>query len=136
MRFILLTAAALAAAVAPALAAQQPARHMVQVRGDTVKDVYRYVPASVTARAGDIVVFRVKGDGKHSISFERNLPAEARSALNASMPNRVGELSGPLISDGQEYVMTLSRSLPAGRYRFYCLPHRAYDEAGWLVVQK
>ncbi len=131
MRSILLASAALLSA-AP-LAAQ--ARHLVHVRGDAAQDEYSYDPATVTAKPGDAIVFRVEGDGKHAISFEKNIPAAAREALNRGMPNRVGDLSGPLLSKGQEYRVTLPRNLPAGRYRFFCLPHRAYDEVGWLVVQ-
>lgn len=131
MRSILLAMAALVC-TAP-LAAQT--RHVVHVRGDAAKDEYSYAPATVTAKRGDAIVFQVEGDGRHAISFEKGIPAAARDALNAGMPARVGELSGPLLSKGQEYVVTLSRDLPAGKYRFFCLPHRAYDEVGWLVVQ-
>lgn len=131
MRFILITSALLLGA-AP-LAAQ--ARHVVHVKGDAAKDEYSYAPATVTARPGDVIVFRIDGDGKHSVSFEKNIAATARDALNSGMPNRVGELSGPLLSRGQEYAVTLPRTMPAGKYRFFCLPHRAYDEVGWLEVK-
>lgn len=131
MRSILLALTALV--TAGPLAAQ--ARHVVQVRGDATKDEYGYSPATVTAAPGDVIVFRVEGDGKHSISFERSISAAARDALNAGMPNRVGELSGPLLSKGQEYVVTLPKALPPGKYRFFCLPHRAYDEVGWVEVK-
>lgn len=131
MRFILLTAAALASA--SPLAAQ--ARHLVHIRGDTKTDTYGYAPSTVSAHPGDVIVFRVEGGGKHSVSFEKSMSAAASAALNSGMPNRVGDLAGPLLGDGQEYVIRLPATMPAGRYRFFCLPHRAYDEVGWLEVK-
>jgi plastocyanin len=131
MRFILVASALLAGATP--LAAQ--ARHLVHVNGDAARDEYSYAPATVTAKPGDVIVFRIDGDGRHAISFEKNIPAAARDALNSGMPNRVGDLSGPLLAKGKEYVVTLPASMPAGRYRFFCLPHRAYDEVGWLEVK-
>lgn len=131
MRFILLTSAMLMGA-AP-LAAQT--RHLVHVNGDAAKDEYSYSPATITAKPGDVIVFRIDGDGRHAISFEKNISAAARDALNSGMPNRVGDLSGPLLAKGKEYVLTLSPQMPAGKYRFFCLPHRAYDEVGWLEVK-
>jgi plastocyanin len=131
MRAMLL--ATLGLITASSLAAQT--RHVVEVRGDAAADAYSFAPATVTAKPGDVVVFKVVGDGRHSVSFEKTIAAAAREALNAGMPRRVGDLTGPLLSKGQEYVLTVSRSLPAGRYRFFCLPHRAYDEVGWLEVK-
>jgi plastocyanin len=131
MRFILIASALLIGATP--LAAQ--ARHLVLVKGDAARDEYSYAPATVTARPGDVIVFRIEGDGRHAISFEKNIPAAARDALNSGMPNRVGDLSGPLLAKGKEYVVTLSSRMPAGKYRFFCLPHRAYAEVGWLAVK-
>jgi plastocyanin len=125
--------ATLGLVAASSLAAQT--RHLVRVQGDAAKDEYSFSPATVTAKPGDVIVFRVEGDGRHSVSFERTIAPAAREALNAGMPGRVADLSGPLLSKGQEYVVTLSKGLPAGRYRFFCLPHRAYDEVGWLEVK-
>ena len=116
----------------PALA---QSRTVVTVRGDTKADEYSYAPATVTVKRGDALVFKVTGNADHAVAFERNIPAAAKNALNAAMPGRVGDLSGPLIKPGREYVILIPRDMPVGRYRFFCLPHRAYDEAGWLEVR-
>ena len=109
--------------------------HVIRMDGNAEREEYTFSPATVTAKAGDILVYRVTGGGNHGITFESSMPAAARTALNAAMPRRVGDLSGPLLSRGGEYRITVPAGLPAGRYRFYCLPHRAYDEVGFLVVE-
>lgn len=133
MRPTLPFCALLAGLTAP-LAAQQI--HTIQLQGDTARDEYRMRPTQVTARPGDVLVFRSESGGFHAIAFEdAGLTAAARSALDAAMPRRVSELNGPLLPPGAEYRMTVP-ALPPGRYRFYCLPHRAYDEAGYLVIRR
>ncbi|HLS48224.1 MAG TPA: plastocyanin/azurin family copper-binding protein [Gemmatimonadales bacterium] len=109
--------------------------HVIQMDGSAEQEEYSFAPATINAKAGDVLVFRVAGGGNHSVSFESSIPAAARQALNAAMPNRVGDLRSPLLSRGSEYRVTLPAGIPAGRYRFFCLPHRAYDEVGYLVVQ-
>ncbi len=109
-------------------------RLVIETRADEDEESYTYEPETVTAKAGDILVFR-GAEATHAVSFERAISAAARQALNAAMPNRVGDLAGPLVPAGREYRITIPPNLPAGRYRFFCLPHRAYDEAGWLVIE-
>jgi plastocyanin len=51
------------------------------------------------------------------------------------MPGRSGELSSPLFTaSGTDYRMIVPQ-VPAGTYPFYCLPHRAYDMRGALVIK-
>ena len=124
--------AALALATAPTLGAQTT--HEIRLEHDATTHEYRFNPASVTARAGDVLVFKVTGGGDHGIAFEDAMSPGTRAALSAAMPRRVAELSGPLIGPRAEYRITLP-TLPAGVYRFYCLPHRAYDEVGTLTIK-
>jgi plastocyanin len=52
------------------------------------------------------------------------------------MNRRVGDLSSPLLTtEGAEYRIVVP-ALPPGRYAFFCLPHRAYDERGQLIIAK
>ena len=129
-----LVLAALALGTAGSAAAQKT--HVIRMDGNAEREEYTFAPATVTARPGDVLVFRVAGGGNHGVTFESSMPAPARTALNAAMPRRVGDLSGPLLSKGGEYRITLPADMPAGRYRFFCLPHRAYDEVGYLEVTK
>jgi plastocyanin len=128
-----LVLAALVLGAAGTAAAQQT--HVIRMDGNAEREEYTFAPATVTAKAGDILVFRVAGGGNHGVTFESSMPAAARTALNGAMPRRVGDLSGPLLARGGEYRITIPAGMPAGRYRFYCLPHRAYDEVGFLVIE-
>ena len=130
---VLASAAALAVgAAAPALAQQS---HVVRLTADA-EDTYRFEPAEVTARPGDVLVFRVASGAPHSVVFEAGgLSPEIRAALDGAMPNRSAELSSPLLTaTGVQYRILVPR-IPAGSYEFYCLPHRAYDMRGRLIVK-
>jgi plastocyanin len=111
--------------------------HEVRLEASADRDVYRFVPATVSARAGDVLLFRTVSGTPHSIVFESNgLSAPAREALNGAMGRRAGDLSSPLLSpDGAEYRFVVPAISP-GRYQFFCLPHRAYDMRGTLHVTK
>ncbi len=130
----LLFAPLVALATASAAPAHAQKVHEIRLEHDAATHEYRFSPATVTARAGDVLVFKVTGGGDHGIVFEGNMPPAARAALSAAMPRRVGDLSGPILGPRAEYRITLP-ALPAGDYRFYCLPHRAYDEVGTLRIQ-
>ena len=111
--------------------------HEVRLEVNVEKEAYRFSPARVTARAGDIVKFRTVSGAPHSIVFEgRGLSEQAHEALNGAMGRRAADLSSPLLTqDGAEYRVVVPNLQP-GSYEFYCLPHRAYDMKGTLVVTK
>jgi plastocyanin len=127
----------LASALSVALSAHVTAQstHEVRLVVDAEKDEFRFVPATVSARPGDVLVFKVTNGAPHSIVFEgKGLPAPARAALNAAMPERAGDLSSPLLTEnGAEYRVGIPALAP-GIYRFFCLPHRAYDMRGELRI--
>lgn len=116
-------------------AAQAQRTHVIQMDGSAEQEEYSFAPATINAKAGDVLVFRVAGGGNHGVSFEASISAVAKAALNGAMPGRVGDLRSPLLARGAEYRIVLPANMPAGRYRFFCLPHRAYDEVGYLVIQ-
>ncbi len=121
---------------APAAALAQTV-HVIRLEADAVRDIHRFVPARVTVRPGDVVRFRVASGAPHSIRFEgQGLSPQVRAALNAAMPGRTADLSGPVLErDAMEYSITVP-PLPPGRYVFVSLPHRAYDMRGELIVEK
>jgi plastocyanin len=110
--------------------------HVVRLMADPAKDVFRFEPASITVKPNDVVVFRVTSGAPHSIVFEGGeLSPGVRGAFNSALVGRSGDLSSPLLTaSGKDYRMVVPQ-VPAGRYRFYCLPHRAYDMRGELVIQ-
>lgn len=124
---------ALALGTAGSAAAQKT--HVIRMDGNAEREEYTFAPATVTAKAGDVLAFRVAGGGNHGVTFESSMPAAARAALNGAMTRRVGDLSGPLLARGAEYRIVIPADMPKGRYRFFCLPHRAYDEVGYLVIE-
>jgi plastocyanin len=109
--------------------------HEIRLEVNTDDEQYSFKPASVTARPGDVLLFRVTNGAPHSIVFEPGgLSPAAHSALNGAMPRRSADLSSPLLTEnGAEYRMVVPQVAP-GTYLFFCLPHRAYDERGELRV--
>jgi plastocyanin len=110
--------------------------HEIRLEVNEKRSEYAFVPAEISARPGDVLVFRAESGAPHSVVFEGGgLGGPAHDALNAAMPRRSGDLSSPLLTkNGAEYQVTVP-SLPKGTYRFFCLPHRAYDMRGSLIVR-
>jgi plastocyanin len=100
------------------------------------KGEFRFAPASVSARRGDILLFKAVSGAPHSVVFEgKGLPDKAREKLNAALPRRAGDLSSPLLTEGSEYRIAVPFGIAGGTYRFFCLPHRAYDMRGEVIVK-
>jgi plastocyanin len=123
--------------VAGVTSAEAQRRQTIRLEADPEKDSYRFDPARVTVRPGDILVFQAVRGAPHNVVFEgRDLTEATHEAINGAMGRRTGDLSGPLLtSDGSEYRLVVPRVAP-GVYHFFCLPHRAYDERGELHVTK
>ena len=125
------TAAGLALSATPG-AAQEVHEIRMVAEG---KGEFRFAPASVEARQGDVLLFRAESGAPHSVVFEaKGLSDAVRGQLNAALPRRAGDLSGPLLTDGSEYRVVVP-ALPAGTYRLFCLPHKAYDMRGEVTVK-
>ena len=112
------------------------ATHAVRLEVDTKRGEYRFSPATVTVRPGDVVEFTVVNGAPHSVVFEgKGLSPAAHEALNGAMPRRTADLSSPLLTEnGSGYRVTVP-NLPPGSYPFFCLPHRAYDMRGELRIK-
>lgn len=111
--------------------------HEIRMDANPAKEVYRFSPAQVTARPGDVLLFKVASGAPHSIVFEgAGLSETGRAALNGAMSRRSADLSSPLLTaEGAEYRIVVPAMAP-GSYSFFCLPHRAYDMRGQLRVTK
>lgn len=119
----------------PSKAVAQATR-VVRMLAEPSKQRYQFEPSEVTAKPGDVLVFRVAAGAPHSVVFEGDgLSSGVKAALNAAMVGHSADLSSPLLTaTGKEYRIVVPQ-IPTGRYPFYCLPHRAYDMRGVLVVQ-
>jgi plastocyanin len=111
--------------------------HEVRLEANPEKEIFRFSPARVSARPGDVLLFRAVTGTPHSIVFESaGLSGAAHEALNGALSRRSADLSSPLLTpDGAEYRMVVP-ALPPGTYPFFCLPHRAYDMRGELKITK
>jgi plastocyanin len=111
--------------------------HEIRMDANPAKEVYRFSPDQVTARPGDVLLFKVASGSPHSIVFETTgLSETGRAALNGAMSRRSADLSSPLLTaDGAEYRIVVPAIAP-GTYSFFCLPHRAYDMRGQLRITK
>lgn len=111
--------------------------HDIRLEADPNKETYRFTPPLITARPGDVLLFRAGKGVPHGIVFESTgLTEAAHEALNGSMSRRAGDLSSPMLTtEGGEYRMVVPR-IPPGIYHIYCLPHRAYDERAQVRITK
>jgi plastocyanin len=99
--------------------------HDVQIRNSAEAE---FVPASVTARSGDVVRFTTTDSRTHLIEFDQaSLPGNARSQFEAKSQLR----SPPLVVQGAAWVVSLEGA-PAGTYTFMCSTH---DTRGQLAVR-
>ena len=130
------SAAAPAAAPAGGMAAPAAggANHDVSMVLNGAK--YEFQPAELTIKAGDQVTFHNKSGGPHNVSFwADSIPSGGDAVLKSAMPDQMGPLEGPLLTevDGQ-YVVSFAGA-PTGDYKFYCLPHLALGMHGKITVQ-
>jgi plastocyanin len=120
-----------------AVTAQAQRVHEIRLEANPAKETYRITPPLVTARPGDVLLFKAGRGVPHGIVFESTgLNEAAHEAFNGAMARRSGDLSSPLFTqEGAVYRIVVPRVAP-GIYHFYCLPHRAYDERGQLRITK
>jgi plastocyanin len=131
IRVLAIAVSLLAAGTVP-LGAQEV--HEIRMVG-AGKGEFRFEPASVSARRGDVLLFRAVRGGPHSVVFQgKGLSPADHERLNEAMPRRAGDLSSPLLTDGSEYRVVVP-ALTAGSYHFFCLPHKAYDMKGEVAVR-
>ena len=140
-------AAASTPAAAPAAAAPAAAGAALPITGKTweVKmigdgNAYKFEPADLTIKAGDGIKFAIVSIPPHNVAFDVAQPALADAAakvqLDANMgPNKMGELSSPLLLNiGDSYTISFAGVKP-GKYAFNCTPHLAMNMKGTVTVQ-
>jgi plastocyanin len=106
----------------------------VRMLGDATG--YRFRPASITARVGDVVRFVNVSGGPHNVVFYADrIPSGAAATLQKNMGQTIGPLSGTLLmAPNEDYTVSLA-GLPAGTYNYYCLPHQAMKMTGRIKVR-
>lgn len=97
---------------------------------------FRFVPASVTARVGDVVRFVNVSGGPHNVAFSADrIPAGAAARLQKNMGQTNGPLTGAMIFEPNEVYTVSLAGLPAGTYNYYCVPHQAMNMTGRIRVR-
>ncbi|HEV8409090.1 MAG TPA: plastocyanin/azurin family copper-binding protein [Gemmatimonadaceae bacterium] len=101
---------------------------------------YKFDPANLTIKAGDGIKFTVVSTPPHNVAFDVAQPALADAAVKAQLdanmgPNKLGELSSPLLLNvGDSYTISFAGVKP-GTYNFNCTPHLAMNMKGSVTVQ-
>jgi plastocyanin len=118
--------------------AAAPAGAVVEVRmtgnGTTTAS---FEPAALTIAPGTTVRFINVSGGPHNVAFwADSIPAGSATMLNAGMPNRMDNLSGPFATAPNEtYDVAFAADAPKGLYKGYCLPHLALGMKLAITVQ-
>lgn len=96
---------------------------------------FKYLPASLTIKSGDVVVFKSVSGGLHNVEFlADSIPAGSMDIMNANIPNRQGPLASELVDVGQNITISFAGA-PVGEYHYKCLPHEAMGMRGMIIVQ-
>jgi plastocyanin len=96
---------------------------------------YKFVPAELTIKPGDRVVFHNVSGGPHNVAFwADSIPAGAKELLEPQIPNPIGPLSSELLQDPGATLALSFAGAPAGEYKFTCTPHMAMGMHGKITV--
>jgi len=120
-----------AAAAAPA-----PTGATVDVSMELVGSTYKYDPATITVKAGDVIRFHNKNGGPHNVAFDAaGTPSGSAAAIDAALgATKMGPLTGALLVEPNAIFTFSTAGLPAGTYNFHCTPHQALGMKGVLTV--
>src|SRR5436309_15290986 len=120
-------AATPAPAAATPAAPAAPAAAVVEVKmtgNGTTKAAFE--PATLTIAPGTTVRFINVSGGPHNVAFYADsIPKGAADALKKGMPNPMGDLTGPFLTQPNEKYDVSFTGAPAGVYKGYCMPHVA-----------
>ena len=97
---------------------------------------YKFDPAELSVKVGDIVKFHNMSGGPHNVSFwADSIPSGAADALKAGMGEQMAPLEGALLTEPTGTYQVSFGNTPTGEYKFYCLPHLALGMKGKITVQ-
>jgi plastocyanin len=103
---------------------------------ELVGSTYKFDPAELTIKAGDVVKFHSKSGGPHNVSFwPDSIPSGAADVLKNGMPDQMAPLQGPLLTEQDAVYQVTFANAPTGVYKFYCLPHLALGMHGKITVK-
>lgn len=97
---------------------------------------YRFEPARINAKPGEILQFVVASGGPYVVGFEASdLSERDRALLDQSLPEHTGPLRGPVLSGAGARLRIVLPGLAKGSYRFLSVTQVSYRMGGVLVVR-
>ena len=130
------SAASQAEAATPAPTAE-PAGAVVEVKmtGNGTSQA-SFEPNKLTIKTGTTVRFINVSGGPHNVAFYGDSVAKGGAdALKKGMPNPMGDLTGPFLTQPNEKYDVSFAGAPAGVYKGYCMPHVALGMHITITVQ-
>jgi len=122
-------------AAAPAQA--QAAGRTIRVQMKQVGTRYVFEPQNFSVRPGDVVEFVNVSGFPHNVQFEpAGIPAGAADVMNRNMPQRLGPLQGPMLTQPNATYRVSFAGAPVGSYAYFCLPHKAMGMTGTITVSR
>jgi plastocyanin len=95
-----------------------------------------FEPAALTIKPGTTVRFVNVSGGPHNVAFYADsIPKGGADALKKGMPNPMGDLTGPFLTQPNEKYDVAFTGAPAGVYKGYCMPHVALGMHITITVQ-
>jgi plastocyanin len=103
----------------------------------TEQGEYRFVPDQLTIKVGDTVRWLNESGPPHNVAFYADrIPGGAADVLNGVMPDRMGNLAGPLLTQiGAAYEISFVGA-PAGEYGYFCTPHEMLGMVASLTIEQ
>lgn len=125
------------ASASAAAAATEPTGAVVEVKmTGNGTSVAAFEPNKLTIKTGTTVRFLNVSGGPHNVAFYGDsIPKGAADALKKGMPNPMGDLTGPFLTQPNEKYDVSFTGAPAGLYKGYCMPHVALGMHIAITVQ-
>jgi plastocyanin len=96
---------------------------------------YKFVPADLSVRVGDQVVFHNVSGGPHNVAFwADSIPAGAKEVIDPQFKDPIAPLSSALVVDPNATITISFANAPTGEYRFTCTPHLAMGMNAKITV--
>ncbi len=125
------------AATSAAATTADPAGAVVEVKmiGNGTSQA-TFDPGKLTIKTGTTVRFINVSGGPHNVAFYADsVPKGGLEALKKGMPNPMGDLTGPFLTQPNEKHDVSFAGAPAGVYKGYCMPHVALGMHITITVQ-
>jgi len=125
------------AATSAAATTAEPAGAVVEVKmiGNGTSQA-TFDPGKLTIKTGTTVRFINVSGGPHNVAFYADsVPKGGVEALKKGMPNPMGDLTGPFLTQPNEKYDVSFTGAPAGVYKGYCMPHVALGMHISITVQ-